>query len=99
LVLSLHRKVLVAMRLKAITTHGMVVALVLALLVTLDWLVRWPWPIRVTLLCLMLIAWIRALRVVIERGWTRAPSPRSVALRLERLEPVLSGTLASAMDF
>lgn len=96
---SVHRKVLAIHRLQAIAWHGTTILLVLAALILLDWLIRWPWPIRTLLLAGLLVAWVRAIRSIIMSHWVHAPSLRAVALRLERLEPGLSGVLTSAIEF
>ena len=96
---ALHRKVLAIHRLQAIAWHGTLLLLVLATLILLDWLIRWPWPIRMLLLAGLLVGLVRVVRSIIVSHWVRAPTPRAVALRLERLEPRLSGTLTSAIEF
>jgi hypothetical protein len=96
---SLHRRVLVIHRLRAIAWLGTLLLLVLAALILLDWLVRWPWPIRTLLLAGLLVGWVRVVRSIIVSHWVQAPTLRAVALRLERLEPGLSGILTSAIEF
>ena len=95
----MHRKVLVVHRLRALAWHGAVAITAVAALIMIDWLVRWPWPIRAVTLLAAIGFWVRTLRSTIRSHWTHAPSMQAMALRLERLEPELAGRLASAVQF
>ena len=95
----MHRRVLVTHRLQVVAWHATTVLLAVTALVMLDWFVRWPWAMRVLLLATFLVIWIRVVRSLVLHHWMQAPTLRAVALRLERLEPELSGHLTSAIEF
>lgn len=96
---ALHRKVLLMDRLQHVSrvVGWSIVFIMSAILV--DWLVRWPTMVRLALLVAGLLLAIRAVRSVIVRCWIQRPSLTSTALRLERVEPQLAGSLASALEF
>ena len=96
---SMHRRVLVADRLEAVAWLGCQGVTLVSAMVLMDWLVRWPWPVRALLLVAALLVCVRSVRRRVRTHWLQAPSVQAVALRVERLEPSLAGRLASAVEF
>lgn len=96
---ALHRQVLWLDRLRSIAGVVMLSTGCLLAAVGVDWLVRWPAPVRLLVLAVGMVVLIRCVRRMVLRCWWHAPSPTSTALRIEQVEPALHGTLASAMEF
>ena len=66
---------------------------------TLDALVRFPWPLRVVMLGVVVGAVAMKVRSRLLPALRFRPTPVEVALRIERMRPELSGRLASAVEF
>jgi hypothetical protein len=96
---ALRQRVIRLDRLESLARIGTVTLAMLAVLVAMDWLIRWPVAIRLVLLGLGLILLLQWLARVVARSWLRSPTVQSVAIRMEQVEPQLRGLLASAVDF
>ena len=96
---ALHRRIVRLERLRLVAGLALTVSCAVTLAIVVDAGMRWPWFIRAALLVVGLVAAIRLVRAVIDRGWLRAPGAGSVAVRLEQVEPSLAGRLAAAFDF
>ncbi len=96
---ALHRRVVRLERWRVLSMTVTILLVALAAAVALDALVRWPAVVRFLLLAAGLVGAVRLARRAADRGWRRVPGAASLALRLERVEPSLQGTLASAYDF
>lgn len=94
-----HRRVIGIDRVRMASTLALALLVAVAVTVGIDSLIRWPMAVRLAILLALLAAAVRATRTVVDRGWLRAPGASSVALRIERVEPTLAGTLASAYEF
>ena len=95
----MHQKVLLLHRLQHVSRLVGCFILCVTTAILTDWLLRWPMVVRLALLAAGLLAAIHALRVVIRRCWIQHPSLTSTTLRVERVEPQLRESLASAMEF
>ena len=96
---ALHRRVIRIDRVRMLCMVATAVIATVSIAVMVDSLVRWPVVVRSLLLLGGLTIAVRSVRRVVDRGWLRAPSASSVALRVERVEPSLQGVLASAYEF
>ena len=96
---ALHRLVIRIDRVRMLCMVATAMIMAVSIAVMVDSLVRWPVVVRLLLLLGGLTLAVRAVRAVVDRGWLRAPSASSVALRVERVEPSLQGVLASAYEF
>lgn len=96
---TLRRRVIQLDRAESLAWVGVAMLGALALMVMVDWLIRWPMVIRLVLLGIGLLLLLQWLARIIARSWLRAPTVQSVAIRLEQVEPGLKGLLASAVDF
>jgi hypothetical protein len=70
-----------------------------AVLVVLDWIFRFPAPLRAIFLLAGLATTATAFVRLVVPAWRFRPTPTDLALRIERSSPSLRGRLASGIEF
>ncbi len=95
----LRRRIITLNRIQGAAWGVVVVGISLAALGLIDYMVHWPMVARgVIFLAGLVVAW-KSFTRWFKPIWNNNPTKTSIAIRLEEVEPILRGTLASAVDF
>ena len=95
----LRQRIIVLNRIHAVAITIAAVGAILIMAGLIDFVVRWPMLGRIVIFIVGAIAALQSFRFWFKPLWSQAPTPTSVAIRVEEVEPTLRGVLASAVEF
>jgi hypothetical protein len=96
---TLRRKIIAINRVQAVAICVTIFAIALGTASIIDYLVHWPWAVRLFILIFSILILVKMFRGWFKTQWNQKPTNTSVAIRLEEIETSLGGLLASAVDF
>ena len=95
----LRQRIIVLNRIQVVALAMSVLGIGLAMAGAVDYVVHWPMAGRFIIFVSGIFLIYKGFQKWFRPIWNQKPSPTSVAIRVEQIEPGLQGLLASAIDF